>query len=105
MLANLLTFGSSEAGEPRLTACVKIVTSHCYGRTLMLKIGKLSWTGILGAGLLAVTAAMPVAGHAQAYLLPAFKECLAAAERGGEGAPTRSECYWQHQQAQSENAS
>ncbi len=46
---------------------------------------------------------MPVAGHAQAYLLPAFKECLAAAERGDKGAPTRSECYWRHQEAQSEN--
>ena len=46
---------------------------------------------------------MPIDGHAQAYLLPAFKECLAAAERGGKGAPTRSECYQRHQEAQSEN--
>ncbi len=69
----------------------------------MLKIERISWTRLLGAGFLAVSVAMPVVGHAQAYLLPAFKECLAAAERGGEGAPTRSECNWRHQQAQSDN--
>ncbi|MEE8285469.1 MAG: hypothetical protein V3R72_02120 [Gammaproteobacteria bacterium] len=68
----------------------------------MLKIEQISWTRFLGAGLLAASVAMPVVGHAQAYLLPAFKECLATVERGGEGAPTRSECYWRHQQAQSD---
>jgi hypothetical protein len=69
----------------------------------MLKIEQISWRRILGAGFLAASVAIPVAGHAQAYLLPAFNECLAAAERGGKGAPTRSECYRRHQEAQSEN--
>jgi hypothetical protein len=69
----------------------------------MLKIGLISWMRFLGAGFLAASVAMPIAGHTQAYLLPAFKECLAAAERGEKGAPTRSECYQRHQEAQSEN--
>ena len=69
----------------------------------MLKDKRISWVRFFGAGVLATNIAMPIAGHAQAYLLPAFKECLAAAERGGEGAPTRSECYQRHQEAQSEN--
>jgi hypothetical protein len=69
----------------------------------MLKIERISWTRFLGAGFLAASITMPVTVHAQAYLLPAFKECLAAAERGDKGAPTRSECYWRHQEAQSEN--
>ena len=69
----------------------------------MLMNKRFSWVRLLSAGFLAASAVMPITGHTQAYLLPAFKECLAAAERGGEGAPTRTECYQRHQEAQSEN--
>ena len=69
----------------------------------MPRVRRAALAGWVSAGLLVACAATPFAANAQAYLLPPFKACLAKAEQGGKDAPTRSECYWRHQQAQSDN--
>jgi hypothetical protein len=94
---------AGEMRESPATEAVKPVTADYRGDTVMWNFGRVSLARLIGAGLLAAAAAAPIDVHAQAYLLPAFKECLAKAEQGGEGAPTRSQCYWQHQTAQSDN--
>ena len=64
----------------------------------MFKLEQVPCKRLLGAGFLASSLAVPVACHAQAWLLPDYKDCLAAAERGGAGAPTVSECRWRYQE-------
>ena len=82
---------------------VKTITAGHNRDIVMSRMLRAALARWVAAGLIAVGATAPVLVHAQAYLLPPFKECLARAEKGGKDAPTRSECYWRHQQAQSDN--